>query len=154
MGEAGVNEFKPAKYTYYGPSFYFRTETPLLTPSIVAGLQQKQTLLSVGCGAGFLEHFLIEALQVPRENVVLADKRNVTLSTDLKFIRFDASKNWPDFSEKFDYIVFPESIEIALRFFKGLESGPTDQRIVEGLSQILIKALQNLKTPGEVRFSW
>ncbi len=133
-----------AKYIYFSALWYIESE--IITPDMVASLQQDATMLSVGCGEGHLERLLHKGFNIPKKNISTSDlylDQKINQAGFQHYI-FDLTKSWPNFNQKFDYILFPESLGVALldynrigkdqsrthRFFNELDT--TQKEILEG----------------------
>lgn len=101
-------------YSYFSAMWYFKAE--IITPDLIQNLTQNAALLSVGCGEGHLERLLNKGFDIPKKNIHTSD-----LYLDQKIFQagfrhhlFDLTSPWPNLKKKFDYILFPESLGVAL----------------------------------------
>ncbi len=134
------NEFKKmnlygppnSRYIYFAPSWHFKRG--LVTRRMIEDIKENNKMvLTVGSGPAFLERFLVDMLNIGRDRIYLADKKEFCVE-GFKEYMFDMYGKWPRFREHFDYVLFPES---ALRR--------------EGLYHILRNSLEVTKPKGQVR---
>jgi len=87
-----------------------------ITPKIVSGLIKGSKMLSVGSGEARLERLLTEGFGASKQNIVLSDMSLYAQAREsgMKCYEFDMTKPWPKLEEMFDYIIFPESLGVAL----------------------------------------
>jgi len=132
------------KYVYFSALWYIESE--IITPDMVASLQKDATLLSVGSGEGHLERLLKDGFNIPTKNITTSDLYldNKIQQAGFQHHIFDMTKPWPNFNQQFDYILFPESLGVALldynrigkdqsqtnRFFNYLDQ--TEKEILDG----------------------
>lgn len=129
---------------YFAPSWHVRSG--LLTPELVDDIKNNnRQMLSVGSGAGYLERFLATKLGVKREQITLSDK-NPVMPEDFERFVFDMYGKWPDFGKEFDYVIFPESVLLNVRF----EHDPQKQI---GLYHIIENSLATMKPVGQIRIN-
>ncbi len=153
---------KSDEYSWlYRPSHHF--ESGLITKEDVVLLAKPgKSLLSVGAYPGYLETLLLE-FGVPKEHIVIADSDSRILEDAAgmaapKKFRFDMHNVWR-VEGKFDRIIFPESLCIALADKmkeEGILPDPknpsaTDAREAELLSNVIKQALDHLKPNGILR---
>ena len=135
-------------WAFFSPHFY--AENPaILTKDLVKKLQNKGELLSLGSGLAYLEQFLVKAYNVPVKNITLCDISADYIPENFDFFKFNMNKEWPQFSKKFDYIIFPESI-----FFCSVpleETGDNYKRNASMFTHIMNESLMRLKPDGEIR---
>ena len=96
-------------YFYFPGIDYF--ERRFITPDMIAELQKGKSLLSVGCGDCHLERLLCHGFGV--SDITVADIELEESAKCFKNIEFDMTKPWPEMGT-FDYIIFPESLRIAV----------------------------------------
>ncbi len=110
--------YNPADKTlnYFYFSGIWHIENGLVTSRIIRNLQDGASMLSVGTGDGHLERLLIQGFSVPKENIHVADKALDKKVKEYGFrdYEFDMIGEWPDLNKDYDYIVFPESLGVAL----------------------------------------
>ncbi len=95
-------------YIYFGPSWHFKRG--LVTKGIVEDIKENgRTVLTVGSGPAFLERFLVDRLDVEKDNIYLSDKEEFCVEGFKDYV-FDMYGEWPSFGQKFDYVLFPESV--------------------------------------------
>lgn len=140
----------------YRPAHHI--ETGLITEQDIDALKNGKKLLSIGAHPAYLERLLV-ALGVPAENIVIADSNPalLTLDTPIQKLCFDCTKEWPALG-LFEYIIFPESLCIALTdTIKQNEmpddntAFPNDQREAELLAHVMEEALARLVPEGVIR---
>jgi hypothetical protein len=122
----------------YAPHHYAR-DPAILTQQFIENMQKGAKLLSVGCGPAYLEQFMIKAYNINLKNIILSDDLKLNIPKEFTFYKFNMYNSWPDMNNKFDYIIFPESV-----FFERL--GPD-----EGLTHIIVESTKILNPRGEVR---
>lgn len=147
------------RMTHDGYSWHYRpshhAETGLITPEDFA-----KQILSAGAHPAYSERILVE-LGLPRENLLVADHDGALLEApkELRTVIFDMTEPWPE-QGRFDLIVFPESLCIALANRIDREGRPTptpnnefpaDAREAELLASVLMEAISCLKPGGEIR---
>ncbi len=147
---------KSDEYSWlYRPSHHI--ESGLITQEDIELFKKEGTLLSIGAHPGYLEQVLV-ALGVPSKHIVTADSDAAILDTDLHPLHFSMHDEWP-LSDKFDRIIFPESLCIALTDKlkeEGIVADPknpaaTDEREAELLGTVIKQALDHLKPGGVIR---
>jgi len=157
FNEYGYAKEDDGKQFFFGPSHHFEPSTPLMTEEIVDDLKEnKKKLLSVGCGPAYLERLLVSKLGVKPKNITLADISDKYVLNGFEFYKFDMHKDWPNLGKTFDYIIFPESPLINVNF-----SGNRDHSFKtfrqpdreEGLYRLLVRSLNVLNSPGNVRLT-
>lgn len=171
-------------YFYFPAVSYFQSGT--ITPDMIEKLQSGGNMLSVGSGDGSLEKLISKGFKVPKDRIVVSDiKFDPKIKEHgFKAYQFDMLKDWPNFNEKFDYILFPESLGVAVmniqghpktnRFYSTLEEDTKrilkgeqpkyheffldlvseDVPVVNAKYSIFKRALENLKPDGEIRVRW
>lgn len=141
----------------FAPSHHFRTTNPLMTEEIVADLRDNhKRLLSVGCGPAYLERLLVSRLGVKSKQITLADISNEHVPDGFEFYKFDMHQNWPNIGNTFDYVIFPESPLINVKFSSetNFSSGEIRQPNRErGLYNLLTRSLNVLNSPGQARLT-
>ncbi len=151
-----VTRMKNPAYSWlYRPSHH--VESGLLTEQDVERLKHGATMLSVGAHPAHLERLLLE-LGVPASAITLADTNPelVASTSPLRRMIFDMTAPWPALG-RFDLIVFPESLCIALSNILDQEKPqgegpyPHDDREAELLAFVLEHALEHLADGGEIR---
>lgn len=143
------------KYSWlYRPSHH--VESGLITEEDIELLKNGGTLLSLGAHPGYLEQVIV-ALGVPSKNIVTADSDAAILDTDVHPLHFSMHDEWP-LETKFDRIIFPESLCIALSkkleqegWLQNKKDHSSDAREAELLGNILQQALDHLKPNGIIR---
>jgi hypothetical protein len=129
---------------YFSPSWHFRSG--LMTKEIVEDIKDNgKLMLSIGSGSGALERFLVNQLGIGRNQITLSDKSPVMPEEFDSYI-FDMFKEWPNFGKKFDYVIFPESVLLNVRY----EYSPARQA---GLYHIIEKSLATMKSFGQIRMN-
>ncbi len=130
------------RYFYFPWIDYFRKHS--ITPDMVNKLRSGGNMLSVGCGDCNLERLLACGFDIPKDQIVVSD---IELDPSVKqlgfhFYEFDMTGRWPETDERFDYIIFPQSLGVAVtalhlpgearthRFYLEVESDT--KRILEG----------------------
>lgn len=145
--EFGDMDIIPAEnnnYFYFSPSWHFGNG--LLTEEIVADLIINQgKMISVGSGPSYLERFMVSNMGLSMDQIVLADKKD-NMPKGFKKHKYDMYKDWPKFDERFDYVVFPESVLFNVNF-KG------ESEIKKGLYHILKESIRVMKPSGQVRIN-
>jgi hypothetical protein len=129
---------------WFSPSYHF--STGLMNEEIVEDLKEGKRLLSVGAGAAHLETFLVEALKVPQERIVLAD-RDAIHGKGFKTHNFDMYQRWPSMGE-FDYIVFPRSV-----FISPTRPSSEQRNHRSSLNHLVSESFERLNVPGQIRMS-
>ena len=131
----------------FTPNHQFTPSHPLLTEEIVTDLQASgKSLLSVGCGPAYLERLLTRKLGLKSKQITLGDISKNYIPLGFQFHRFDMYGDWPQFQQAFDYIIFPESVLINVRFKK-------DSEKIDGLYHIITNSLDRLNASGEIRMN-
>lgn len=129
---------------YFAPSRHFRSG--LLTQELVEDIRDNnRQILSVGTGAGYLERFLTKRLGVKRGQITLSDKYPI-MPEGFERVTFDMYRKWPDFGKEFDYVIFPESVLLNVRF----KHNPQRQA---GLYHIVENSLATMKPVGQIRIN-
>jgi hypothetical protein len=127
-------------YVYYGAAWH--AQTGLIDEGMIASLCNGKRMLSVGAGVAYLEQILVRCLGIPRENLVLADIKDI-LPQGFNRLVFDMYGPWPKKTrESFDYVIFPESILLVS------EAGRSE---VERASRLLQNSISTLKAGGQIR---
>ncbi len=132
------------KYAYFSALWYI--ESKIITPDMITSLQKDATMLSVGSGEAHLERLLTAGFNIPTKNITTSDLylNEKIEQVGFQHYIFDMTKQWPSFNQKFDYILFPESLGVALldynrigkdqsqthRFFNYLNT--TEKEILDG----------------------
>lgn len=113
--EAHMSAYIPTynNYFYFPGSHFF--EYGAIDGQMVDSLRCGAKMLSVGSGDGHLERLLRDGFGVSSENIVVSDivVDPALKGEDFDYFQFDMLGEWPDFNEKFDYILFPESLGVA-----------------------------------------
>lgn len=132
-------------YFYFGPSWHIKSG--LIDDEIVDNLRYKgKNVLSVGSGSALLERFLTEECGVNTSRVALSDLHVQDLPKGFRKYRFNIEEPWPELGEKFDYILFPESMFLS-------KYGNTDWQRAISIGEIIIEADKNLQQTGQIRAS-
>jgi len=127
-------------------------ETGLVTTQLIRNLQDGKNLLSVGTGEGHLERLLVEGFQIPKERIQIADKEIFEKVTHFgfKIHKFDMTEPWPDLNFKYDHIIFPEALGVALST-KEHQLGLESDRITYRFYDEVDKLVDNVKSGKSVR---
>ena len=131
-------------YKYYYAHKYFLNR--LIDVNMVSRLRKGANMLSIGTGPGHLERTLL-TFSVPAKNIDIADIKlhsHIENSPFRKF-EFDMSKQWPDFQRKYDYILFPESIQ----YYS--QNTTNYGEYIDGMLKVIKQAHNNLNKNGEIR---
>ena len=124
----------------YSPSYHIRNG--LLNRPIITDIKSNDRLvLSVGSGKAYLERFLVSRMDIRREQIVLSDRDSYMPEGFRQFV-FDMYGDWPDFGQKFDYVIFPQSLSIP--------DAPFPEK-TDKLCHIVRCSLKTLKPRGQVR---
>ena len=119
------------RYIYFSGPYYFRYG--FIDARVIHNLQQGASLLCVGVGEGHLERLLHFGFEIPQENIVITDYPEIhpkIKGLGFREYVFDMTHEWPKFDGSFDYVFFPESLNIATmnyedeicdRFFNDVE---------------------------------
>lgn len=95
-------------YMFFSPSYYIRKG--FLKQSDLDMLRDGGRMLTVGSGAAHLEKF-ISSQSVAKSQIHLSDlETGLIVNQGFEVSRFNMWKQWPQFRNKFDLIIFPESI--------------------------------------------
>src|SRR3989338_8085531 len=144
--EVSIIGDKRTTYTFFAPSYYFDPRRPLITPEIVNDLKEGKRLLSVGCGPAYLERFLVRAGKISAGGIELADIDPHYRRKEFRMHVFDMHKSWPNLEERFDYVIFPNSL-----FTYDL---PTEESEIERDTRItynlLVEGFKALKPMGRI----
>ncbi|PIN93206.1 hypothetical protein COU54_04020 [Candidatus Pacearchaeota archaeon CG10_big_fil_rev_8_21_14_0_10_31_24] len=140
------------KLNYFYFSGIYHIESELVTSEIIGDLQEGKALLSVGSGEGHLERLLVNGFQIPKERIHIVDKEINKKVADFGFKvhKFDMTESWPDLEFKYDYIIFPEALGVALSTKEhqlGLESDRKTYRFYDEVD----KLVDNVKSGKSVR---
>ena len=111
-----VNKYKSVgKYFYFPVIEHYFQNAPIIDPELVRDLRSGAKLLSIGVGAANLEKLLYEGFDLPKDAVVISDIKldPHAMNSGLNTMQFDMTKKWPEFKERFTYILFPESFGVA-----------------------------------------
>jgi hypothetical protein len=134
-------------WIFFAPHFY--AETPaIIKENLITKLQGNGQLLSMGSGPAYLEQFLVQAYNIPIENITLSDIDDKYTPKDFNFKKFNMHRDWPKFDKRFDYIIYPESIF--------LDSNPADDNVhdynkkIEMFTYLVEKSLEILNLQGEI----
>jgi hypothetical protein len=147
-------------YGYF--TAFYHTRTGLVTPRVISDLQEGARLLSVGTGDGNLEKLLVKGFNVPIGNIHVADLsiHPTLLREGFTAYEFDMTNNWPRIQPLFNFIIFPESLGVAL--YKLNKPSNVETRAVEQVAEdpeaqqtfdILRQAYGLLEKHGEIRVS-
>jgi len=101
-------------YIYFSAPLYFKDG--FVDAQMINRLQNEARILSVGVGEGHLERLLHLGLDIPQRNIAITDHPMIHPRIKAKGFReyvFDMTQEWPNLKQKFDYILFPESLNIA-----------------------------------------
>lgn len=147
--EVGMSEsiYAPPnrQYFYFGP--FYHIESGLVNQEVIDDLNNSnKTLLSVGSGAAFLERFLVEKIGIDQSRIALSDLYKNDLPKQFRKYQFDMDEEWPELGEKFDYIIFPESVNCNVKF-----DGDTANQVA--LNHYITNAYHNLKKIGQIRIN-
>ena len=107
-------------YIYFSGPVYFKDE--FVNAKMVNRLQNGARILSIGTGEGHLEKLLNQSFAIPQDQISITDYPEIhprIKSTGFKEYVFDMTQTWPKLDGKFDYIIFPESLNIATMKFRG-----------------------------------
>jgi hypothetical protein len=127
---------------YFAPSWHFRKG--LLTKEIIQDiLVNRRMVLSVGAGAAHLERLITKVFGIPASQIVLAD-REPAMPQGFEHHIYDMYSKWPDFGNKFDYVLFPECILLYAQFDEESDRMRKAYSLVES-------ALGALKMQGQIR---
>ena len=100
------------RYTYFAPSSHI--SKGLLNRRLIDDtIGNRREILSVGAGKAYLKRFLVDGLGISIDQIVLADKYPVMPEGFKQFV-FNMYGVWPDFGQRFDYVIFPESVALEL----------------------------------------
>lgn len=138
-------------YNCFAPSHFFRQG--LLTNQDVERLKEKErNILSIGSGPAHLERMLVK-LGIPIENISLSDVTETNLPPGFRTHIFDMhSEIWPQLEEgPFDLIIIPEAFSVSLPSLPFDQYMRNSSIIARMLSDVIHKAVQNLKPNGELR---
>ena len=137
------------KYVYFSPT-YLLDRGLLDINGLLNIVHSNKSLLSVGSGKAYFEQMLV-LLGAQKSQIVLSDIDPTVLPAQYTSQTFDMTGRWPNFPQKFDYIIFPESLVGILEKYKDRKS----EEYIEALAQCLKNALRLLKPGGEIRaVSW
>lgn len=102
------------KYFYFPALFYFKNNS--IDYKLIKDLKNGKKLLSVGTGDAKLEQLLNKGFEIPTENITISDIEldKETKKLSFKKFQFDMQTNWENINQKFDYIIFPQSMMVAL----------------------------------------
>jgi hypothetical protein len=169
---------------YFSPSSYFKSNT--ITLDMIQRLQKGGNMLSIGPGDGNLEWLISKGFGIPRNSISVSDiKPDLNIKRyNFKSYEFDMTKPWPILNEKFDYILFPESLGVAVMHIPGDrrtwrfsdQLDPDTERIINGQDpkypdffiqviemdvpivskkyEIIKEAIPYLKPEGEIRIRY
>ncbi len=130
-------------YLYFAPSWHFGKS--LLTEETVQDIKQnKKQLLSVGSGRAYLERTLVGAFGIDRKQITLSDL-NPIMPRGFRSFTFDMRGAWPDFGNRFDFVIFPESLLAIINTNSAEEH--------ERLKALIEKTFRVVKPGGEIRMS-
>ena len=132
----------------FTPNHQFDPLFPLLTEEILTDLRNnRNNLLSVGCGPAYLERLLTRQLGLTTEQITLTDVSENHVPAGFEFYQFDMFADWPKFQRPFDYIIFPESMGLI-----NSRSNDSSQR-KDDLYHIIANALDCMDEVGEIRMN-
>lgn len=119
---------KSNNYAYFPGMYYFNKGT--ITPDMIERLQDGATMLSVGSGDGHLERLLCQGFQIPKKQISVSDVKldPEIIPSGFPSYEFDMTKPWPKFEQDFDYILFPESLGVAMIKLKLNQKGDSTYR--------------------------
>lgn len=137
-----------SKYYYHLASRAFKNNT--VNPNMISRLRKGAKMLSVGTGPGHLERTLLR-FGIPFENIDVSDITIHPRIARYPFRKhtFDMRRPWPEFQEKYDYIIFPDSINCATH----IDVGFISIYDVNLAKRIISSAYNLLKEQGEIRIS-
>lgn len=107
------------KNIYFSGPLYLKDG--FVDAQMIARLQAGARMLSVGVGEGHLERLLALGFGIPQEQMSIADNHRFhpkMRASGFPEYSFDMTKEWPKFEERFDYVLFPESLNIATMNYK------------------------------------
>ncbi len=145
--ESDIYAPESSRYFYFSPLWHI--ESWLIRQAEIEELitSDDMRLLSVWSWRGYLEKTLVR-LWVRQEEIVLSDINE----TDIQWFKsylFDMYWEWSiPLSEKFDIIVFPESILLNVRFMFDQEN------MKAWLCHVLLEAANRLKSQWILRMNW
>jgi len=129
---------------YFAPSWHIGCG--LLTEDLIKDIRDNgRQILSVGSGAAYLERFLVDTMDVKREQITLSDLIPIMPESFHRFV-FDMYRTWPNFRKEFDYVIFPESVLLNCRF-------DNDSEKQKGLYHLIESSLAALKPLGQIRIN-
>lgn len=132
-------------WVYFAPSWHIKAGL-FSEEEIFNIVNEAKTVLSVGSGPAYLEQ-LIVYFGASIENVLLSDIDGNSMPKQFKTVVFDMFEDWNVLGgQKFDYIIFPESIFIFLKSFDKDDEAYYFASLME-------KALIHLNPGGIARFS-
>lgn len=169
------------EYFYFPAVHYF--EAGIITHDLIENLQNGGKMLTIGSGDAHLERLLSSGFGVAQQNMDVSDISldPTLLDSGFSSYEFDMCGTWPKFDSKYDYVVFPESLGVALMHTGGSEtthcfrewvdqdvskilSGDLskdysffndlmerDCPVVKHITSVLGKALDNTKDDGQIR---
>ncbi len=110
------NEYESEKTNYFYFSGLWHLKFGLVTSKIINDLQKEANLLSVGVGGGHLERLLVEVFDINRKNIDIADinLEDSIMNYGFDSYTFDMTKSWPTLNKSYNYIIFPESLGVAV----------------------------------------
>ncbi len=132
-------------YTYFTPKYFIDNGT--IDRDLVTRMRHGAKLLTVGSGPAMLERTLL-GFSIPIENIHLADLELHDAVANYSFPKhkFDMTKPWPDLKQKFDFIIFPESISIL-----HMENSLSYTRPSKEDSEIIARILSNNSNVDETK---
>lgn len=124
----------------------------LITPKIIAHLKSGAKMLSIGSGDGHLERLLARGFAVPRKNIHVSDIsiHPKLLNQGFPRYEFDLTQDWPKLPCSFDYVIFPESLGVALLKLR-LEGNCVTSRFYEDTVKIVNATLRKRNVSGADR---
>ena len=119
------------KYFFFPGIDYFKRGT--ITPDMISRLQSGCNLLSVGSGDGHLERLISAGFRIPKRRIVVSDIEldQRLIECGFKRYQFDMTRPWPELDEKFDYILFPQSLGVATLPGKIRELSTSEQEAIQ-----------------------
>lgn len=129
------------------PSHHFKPGHHILTKGIIDELINKgKIVLSVGCGPAHLEQLLVRRLCVDISQISLADLDEYESHRNFTTYKFNMYGQWSAFPQKFDFVIFPESVLLTERF-------RSRQEREDKLHHLFYNSLGVLNLHGEVRIN-
>ena len=141
------------RYIYFSGPLYLKEG--FVDAQMINRLQGGARMLSVGAGEGHLERLLNLGFHVPKSRIAVTDYPSIhprLNGSGFKKYVFDMTKEWSEFKGKFDYVLFPESLGVAILNLSTEEEPFRFYTDIESITKICEEGRFNELTDSDIDF--